>query len=182
MNRTKSIPKSQLSWQRDKIQIHVCIINILWVKVMNWDLFHLRASAAPGVKNLTCQCSRCKKGGFHPGFGEPTPLLLPGESRREGLQLGYSSWEHQESTWWKWLSMHTHQACSQDSSRHLFHKQPQRQCWMVYNKSNSKHFIDVINWKTKNENKEWNKQKPNSKMPALNRTTSIIKCNWSVHT
>ena len=24
---------------------------------------------APGVKNLTCQCSRCKKGGFHPWVG-----------------------------------------------------------------------------------------------------------------
>ena len=70
------------------------------------------------------------------------------------------------------------QACSQESSGHFFHKQPQRQFWMVYNKSNRKYFVNAINWKRKNSE---NKQKPNSKMVTLNRT-SIIKCNWSKHT
>ena len=67
-------------------------------------------------KEPTCQCSRHKGRGFDPWIGkipwrgawQPTPVFLPGESRGQRSQVGYSHKVTKSWTWLKWLSMHAH--------------------------------------------------------------------------
>jgi len=56
-------------------------------------------------KEPVCQCRRHKRCRFHPWVGrircrrawQPTPGLLPGESRGQRSLAGYSPWGHKES-------------------------------------------------------------------------------------
>ena len=56
-------------------------------------------------KEPTCQCRRPKRCEFDPWVRkihwrrawQPTPVLLPGESRGQGSLVGYSPWSHKES-------------------------------------------------------------------------------------
>ena len=55
-------------------------------------------------KELTCQCRRRKRRGFHPWVGkipwrrkwQPTPVFLPGESHEWRSLMVYSSWGRKE--------------------------------------------------------------------------------------
>ena len=62
-------------------------------------------------KEPTCQCRRPKRCRFDPGIRkipfrrawQPTPVFLPGESHRQRILVGYSSWGHKESDTTEWL-------------------------------------------------------------------------------
>ena len=55
-------------------------------------------------KEPTCQCRRCKRGGFNPwlwkipwrGTWLPTPVFLPGESHGQRSLEGYRPWDCKE--------------------------------------------------------------------------------------
>ena len=59
-----------------------------------------RASLVSQCKESTCQCQRH---GFDPWVGkvprnwQPTLVILPGKSHRQGSLVGYSQWDCKES-------------------------------------------------------------------------------------
>ena len=63
----------------------------------------LKPSTAPGASGSESAC-QCRRQGFDPWVGkipwrrkcQPTPVFLPGESRRQRSLAGFSSWGHKE--------------------------------------------------------------------------------------
>ena len=95
-----------------------------------------------GGKESSCQCRRLKGTGLNPRARkspwrkwQPTPVLLPGESRGQGSLVHYSPWGHKEPDKTKRLSAHecvpahkhTHTHTPNRASKHMKQKLTEKQ-------------------------------------------------------
>ena len=121
-------------------------LSVSFVQCLHFEIekFHISQGFPGGAsdKEATCQCKRHKRCEFDPWFRkipwrrawQPTPVFLPGESRRQRSLVGYSPQGHKESDTTRQFSMHTYifykarfwvHFIKSEILISMYHKQPQ---------------------------------------------------------